>query len=97
MIMLLMVMWILTVLTAEDLDTHVSFVSVYTLMGIFGKTGSSQTSTIIFDPWFSIFDPYSELANVKALAHLATSLLMVPLLDAFCNLHSGGIGSVCVP
>lgn len=39
------------------------------------------------------FDPCSELA----LAHLATSLSMVPLLDAFCNLHSGGIGSVCVP
>lgn len=85
------------VIAAEDLDTHVSFVSVYTLMRIFGKIEPSQTSTIIFDPWSSIFDPYSELADIKALAHLATSLLMVPLLDAFCNLHSGGIGRVCVP
>lgn len=83
-----MVMWTLTVLTAEDLDKHVFFMSVYTLMRIFGKIGPSQNSTIIFDPWSSIFDAHNELADVKALAHLAIPFRWFPhwILSAICTL-----------
>lgn len=37
MILLVTAMWTWAVLTADDLDKHVSFMSLHTLMGIFGK------------------------------------------------------------